>query len=112
MSTDPSQPGRREVLLGAGAALALGLAGRGLAAASSPSSQERRMSTLVIRNARITTLDPAQPHAQALAVQDGRIVAVGSDDEIMRGWAAEATIIDAQGRRLVPGLQIRDGARG
>ncbi|MDR6093096.1 uncharacterized protein (DUF1501 family) [Stenotrophomonas sp. SORGH_AS321] len=58
MSTDPSQPGRREVLLGAGAALALGLAGRGLAAASSPSSQERRMSTLVIRNARITTLDP------------------------------------------------------
>ena len=104
MSPDPTLPGRREVLLGAGAALALGLAGRGLAAASSPSSQERRMSTLVIRNARITTLDPAQPHAQALAVQDGRIVAVGSDEDIMRGWSAEATIIDAQGRRLVPGL--------
>jgi predicted amidohydrolase YtcJ len=29
------------------------------------------MSTLVIRNARITTLDPQQPHAQALAVQEG-----------------------------------------
>ncbi|WP_322548277.1 amidohydrolase [Stenotrophomonas geniculata] len=62
------------------------------------------MSTLVIRNARITTLDPQQPHAQALAVQQGRIVAVGSDEEIMRGWGNEATLIDAQGRRLLPGL--------
>ena len=62
------------------------------------------MSTLVIRNARITTLDPQQPHAQALAVQEGRIVAVGSDEEIMRGWGNEATLIDAQGRRLLPGL--------
>ncbi|MGO4611152.1 amidohydrolase, partial [Variovorax sp. 2RAF20] len=62
------------------------------------------MSTLVIRNARITTLDPQQPHAQALAVQNGRIVAVGSDEDIMRGWGSEATIVDAQGRRIVPGL--------
>ncbi|MGE8224317.1 MAG: amidohydrolase [Stenotrophomonas sp.] len=62
------------------------------------------MSTLIIRNARITTLDPALPNAQALVVQDGRIVAVGSDEEIMRGWAAEATILDGQGRRLIPGL--------
>jgi len=62
------------------------------------------MSTLIIRNARITTLDPSQPHAQALAVQDGRIVAVGTDADILRDWAAEATVIDARGRRLVPGL--------
>ncbi|MDI9273495.1 amidohydrolase [Stenotrophomonas sp. PFBMAA-4] len=62
------------------------------------------MSTLVIRNARITTLDPQQPHAQALAVQNGRIAAVGSDEQIMREWGNEATILDAQGRRIVPGL--------
>ncbi len=42
--------------------------------------------------------------AQALAVQEGHIVAVGSDEEIMRGWGNEATLIDAQGRRLLPGL--------
>ena len=62
------------------------------------------MSTLVIRNARITTLDPALPDAEAMAVREGRIVAVGSNDDIMRGWAAEATILDGQGRRLIPGL--------
>ena len=95
--------GRRTVMLASGAAVALGLAGRAAAALDS-TSKERRMSTLVIRNARITTLDPQQPHAQALAVQEGRIVAVGSDEEIMRGWGNEATLIDAQGRRLLPGL--------
>ena len=103
MSHDPLDHGRRNVVLASGAAVALGLAGRAAAALDSP-SKERRMSTLVIRNARITTLDPQRPHAQALAVQEGRIVAVGSDEEIMRGWGNEATLIDAQGRRLLPGL--------
>jgi len=103
MSHDPLDHGRRNVVLASGAAVALGLAGRAAAALDS-TSKERRMSTLVIRNARITTLDPQQPHAQALAVQEGRIVAVGSDEEIMRGWGNEATLIDAQGRRLLPGL--------
>lgn len=103
MSHDPLDHGRRNVVLTGSAAVALGLAGRAGAALDS-TSKERRMSTLVIRNARITTLDPQQPHAQALAVQEGRIVAVGSDEEIMRGWGNEATLIDAQGRRLLPGL--------
>ena len=103
MSHDPLDHGRRNVVLAGSAAVALGLAGRAGAALDS-TSKERRMSTLVIRNARITTLDPQQPHAQALAVQEGRIVAVGSDEEIMRGWGNEATLIDAQGRRLLPGL--------
>ena len=106
MSHDPLDHGRRNVLLASGAAVALGLAGRAGAELDS-TSKERRMSTLVIRNARITTLDPQQPHAQALAVQEGRIVAVGSDEEIMRGWGNEATLIDAQGRRLLPGLNDR-----
>lgn len=103
MNHEPLDPGRRSVVLGTGAAVALGLAGQAGAALDS-APKERRMHTLVIRNARITTLDPHRPHAQALAVQEGRIIAVGSDEEIMRGWGAEATLIDAQGRRLVPGL--------
>jgi len=103
MSSSPLDPGRRNVVLASGAAMALGLAG-GAAAAIDSTPKERRMSTLVIRNARITTLDPQQPHAQALAVQNGRIAAVGSDEQIMREWGNEATILDAQGRRIVPGL--------
>ncbi len=41
------------------------------------------MVDLVVRNARITTLDPRQPSATAIAVADGRIVAVGDDAKIM-----------------------------
>ena len=103
MSDEPMRPSRRNVIVGAGAALAMGFVGRSVAKVLSP-EQSKRMSTLVIRNARITTLDPAMPHAEALAVQDGRIVAVGTNEEVMRGWAAEATILDGQGRRLIPGL--------
>ena len=62
MNNEPLDPGRRNVVMATGAALALGLAGGTAAAIQSP-SKERRMSTLVIRNARITTLDPQQPHA-------------------------------------------------
>ncbi|MBD9370074.1 amidohydrolase [Xanthomonas sp. XNM01] len=61
------------------------------------------MIDLVIRNARITTLDPRNPQAQALAVAGGRIVAVGSEAEVM-ALAGNAQVIDAGGRRLVPGL--------
>ncbi|AWH46460.1 amidohydrolase [Stenotrophomonas sp. ZAC14A_NAIMI4_1] len=103
MSDEPILPSRRNVIVGAGAALAMGFVGRSFAKVFSP-EQSKRMSTLVIRNARITTLDPAMPHAEALAVQDGRIVAVGTNEDVMRGWAAEATILDGQGRRLIPGL--------
>ncbi|WP_022972385.1 amidohydrolase [Xanthomonas maliensis] len=61
------------------------------------------MADLVIRNARISTLDPRQPHASALAVRDGRIVAVGDDAQIM-ALAKDARVIDAGQRRVVPGL--------
>ncbi|HKZ73919.1 MAG TPA: hypothetical protein VJ011_07640, partial [Steroidobacteraceae bacterium] len=37
---------------------------------------------LVLRNGRIYTVEDARPIAQAVAIRDGRIVAVGSDSEI------------------------------
>jgi len=95
----PDDTARRRWLLGAGAALTLGLAPR----ARAHLSKESPMADLIIRNARITTLDPARPQAQALAVADGRIVAIGSEAEVMP-LATGAQVIDAQGRRLVPGL--------
>lgn len=59
---------------------------------------------LIIHNAKITTLDPARPSAQAIAVRAGAIQAVGSSDEILRRRAPGVTVINAQGRRLIPGL--------
>jgi predicted amidohydrolase YtcJ len=59
---------------------------------------------LVVTNAKIVTLDPASTIAQALAVREGRIVAVGGNDvvEAMVGFATRR--IDAGGRTVIPGL--------
>jgi predicted amidohydrolase YtcJ len=59
---------------------------------------------LVLRNARIHTVDPALPSAEALAVRDGRIVWLGSDAE-SGPWTGSGTdVIDAGGRRVLPGF--------
>jgi len=52
----------------------------------------------------VHTLDPAKPSAEAIAVRDGRIVAVGSKDEIgpFIGDATEVT--DLQGAVVYPGF--------
>jgi predicted amidohydrolase YtcJ len=59
---------------------------------------------LIVLNAAITTQDKSRPNASALGVRDGVIVAVGTDEEIatLRGDATR--VIDAGGRRLIPGL--------
>ncbi|HEV6966342.1 amidohydrolase [Roseateles sp.] len=60
---------------------------------------------LIIHNARITTLDPSRPEASAVAVKDGRFTAVTSDVErLMASRGPGTRVIDARGRRLVPGL--------
>lgn len=59
---------------------------------------------LVLVNARVWTGDAATPEAEALAVRDGRIVAVGRSADIA-AMAGEATRrLDAGGRRVVPGF--------
>lgn len=55
-------------------------------------------------NARIHTLSADRPAAEALAWDvDGRIVAVGSTDEVLARFAG-ATVHDAHGATVVPGL--------
>ena len=59
---------------------------------------------LIIFNASITTQDLARPEASALAVKRGRIYAVGNDTGILGLQDRNTQIIDAGGRRLIPGL--------
>lgn len=59
---------------------------------------------LILRNARIATLDPQQPEASAVAIGGGRFLAVGDDDEVMRLSGAATHVIDGRGRRVIPGL--------
>ncbi|MDR7103023.1 amidohydrolase [Croceicoccus sp. BE223] len=59
---------------------------------------------LIIVNARVTTLDRENPQAQAVAIRDGTFLAVGSEQEVRAAARPDATVIDAGGRRLIPGL--------
>ncbi|MEU2394044.1 amidohydrolase [Streptomyces sp. NPDC007369] len=59
---------------------------------------------LVLRNARIHTGDPGRPAATALAVRGGRITAVGDDADVAPHIGPRTRVVDALGRRTVPGL--------
>lgn len=59
---------------------------------------------LIVTNARIATLDSRSTQAQALAVRDGRIAAVGSNAAIAALAGPGTRRIDAGGRALIPGL--------
>ncbi|MBD0838546.1 amidohydrolase [Streptomyces sp. TRM68416] len=59
---------------------------------------------LVVRNARIHTGDPAHPQAQALAVCDGVITVVGDDKDVAPHVGTDTKVVDALGRRVIPGL--------
>jgi predicted amidohydrolase YtcJ len=88
----------RRTLLG-GAAAALGSASWIARAAVDPRSAD-----LIVRNARVYTMELGAPNAQAFAVRDGRILAIGSNDAI-DGLAGKGTeTFDARGMAVVPGF--------
>jgi len=64
----------------------------------------RLAADLIVTHANIWTGDPTQPDAGALAVIGERIVDVGGVDAIDRWRGANTTVVDAGGRRLVPGF--------
>jgi predicted amidohydrolase YtcJ len=59
---------------------------------------------LILHNARITTLDRGNPQATALAITSGKFTDVGSDAEIMQLAGPNTRIVDANQRRVIPGL--------
>ncbi len=61
------------------------------------------MPELILTNARIHTMDVAQPTARSIAVRDNKVLALGSNDA-MRSVLPEAEVIDLRDRCVVPGL--------
>lgn len=56
------------------------------------------------RNGRFLTMDPGKPHADAVAVKDGRILAVGAEAEISALSGPATRNYDLRGRFAMPGL--------
>jgi predicted amidohydrolase YtcJ len=59
---------------------------------------------LVIKNAKVVTVDEAFSIQEAIAVKDGRIQAVGSNTEVDSAIGPETQVIDLGGKTLLPGI--------
>ena len=59
---------------------------------------------VLIENAKVVTLDPKLPNADAIAVSGTKIAAVGSRSDVERLRGPNTRIVDAGGRTIIPGL--------
>ncbi|MGB9778675.1 MAG: amidohydrolase, partial [Candidatus Bathyarchaeales archaeon] len=60
--------------------------------------------TFAVLNANVITLSSKLSRTEAIAVHDGRIVAVGSNEEIRRFIGEKTYVVDAKGKSVVPGF--------
>src|SRR3954468_1175127 len=59
---------------------------------------------VILHRRLFTTLARAQPTATAVAIRDGRFLAVGADSEVMALAGPKTKAVDLKGRRVLPGL--------
>ncbi|MGZ9719497.1 amidohydrolase [Rhizobium miluonense] len=59
---------------------------------------------LILHRGLFTTLDRSNPTASAVAIKDGKFLAVGHDKDIMALAGADTKVVDLRGRRVLPGL--------
>ena len=58
---------------------------------------------LLVHNATIYTVDDKFSTAQAMAIRDGKVIAIGSNDELLKTYEGEQTL-DAGGNAIFPGF--------
>ncbi len=97
---------RRDVLLG-------GMSGFGCAqcatagaaqANSHAANSNARVADLILKNGKVVTVDENFTVAQALAIRDDRVLAVGSNEELKRHTGRDTRIVDLRGKTVIPGL--------
>jgi adenine deaminase len=93
---------RREFmgLSGAGIAGLVGAQWPGTAAAAVDSQEP----DLVVFNAKVYTVDPLEPRAEAFAVKAGKFVAVGSTEDVKALIGKRTQVFDARQATVVPGF--------
>jgi predicted amidohydrolase YtcJ len=86
---------RRSVLGGAAAAAF---------ASTVRAAPDPRAADLIVRNARVYTMEGSAPTAQSFAIRDGRFIAVGSNDLVGALGGKGTEVYDARGMAVVPGF--------
>jgi predicted amidohydrolase YtcJ len=59
---------------------------------------------LVVLNAKVLTVDTRYPRAEAFAVQAGKFIQVGTNNEIKQLIRDNTKVIDTQNKTIIPGL--------
>ncbi|HEX8604632.1 MAG TPA: amidohydrolase [Pseudoduganella sp.] len=87
-----------------------------LAAAIAAAGTNTSMATdLIVTNAKVATMVKEGQFAQAVAIDNGKISAVGTNAQVLKKKTASTQVIDAGGRTVIPGLNdshlhiIREG---
>ncbi|HEX7298678.1 MAG TPA: amidohydrolase [Solirubrobacteraceae bacterium] len=65
---------------------------------------DRRDGRLALLGGRIRTLDARDSVVEAIAIDGGRVVSVGSDAEVMASLPRDAPVVALEGRTVLPGL--------
>ena len=94
---------RRE-FVGSSAALPLGLALASPASAAEVETPVTGAASLIVTGANVITMDADSPRAEAIAVRGDRLLAVGSDEEVLRHAGIGTGRIDARGLTVTPGF--------
>ena len=59
---------------------------------------------LVLLNGNVLTMNPSQPHANAVAIKNDKIIQVGTNDEVSKLIGENTRVIRLKGKTVVPGL--------
>jgi predicted amidohydrolase YtcJ len=59
---------------------------------------------LIVMNGDIYTVNMERPRAEAFAVSDGKITAIGGQDEVLKLKGSKTTVLDAGGNFVMPGF--------
>ena len=67
-------------------------------------TEEGLMADLVLFNGRVFTVEKSMPWAEAIAVRDGKFIAVGANAEVKKLIGKDTQTIDLQGKLVLPGF--------
>jgi predicted amidohydrolase YtcJ len=94
----------RRKFLGSSAALPLGLGIAGEALAQDTGVAPTGIASMIVTGANVYTMSSSNPKAEAIAIRGNRLLAVGSNEDIINLSNASTRRIDARGMTVTPGF--------
>src|SRR5271169_4240018 len=82
----------------------VGLALAGGAVLRAEAQSGATVADVIVVHGKLYTVNPAQPWAEAVAIKDGKIVAVGNNEDVLKLRGTGTRVIDVKGNLVLPGF--------